>query len=106
MNNFVGKWRITEMEQWDQDYVDLVEPGYIELNKNNQGEFVFGTVKGFIDYRTIFDNKSERAEFSWEGTSEYDPVCGRGWVELSDKKIYGMLFFHNGDESWIKAVRK
>ena len=95
------------MEQWDQDYIDLVEPGYIELNKNNLGEFVFGTVKGFIDCRITKGEDGEKAEFSWEGTSEYDPICGRGWFELRGKnQIHGMLFIHNGDESWIKAVKK
>ena len=95
------------MEQWDQDYIDLVEPGYIELTKNNLGEFVFGTIKGFIDYRITKDNDVEKAEFTWEGTSENDLISGRGWVELSDKnKINGMLFIHNGDESWVKAIRK
>jgi len=107
MSEFIGKWKIIEMEQWDQDYIDLVEPGYIELYKDNLGEFVFGTVKGFIDFRTKKVHGKEKVEFSWEGTSEYDPVCGRGWFELSDKnKIQGMLFVHNGDESWVKATRK
>jgi len=26
---FVGRWKITEMEQWDQDYIDMEEPGII-----------------------------------------------------------------------------
>lgn len=106
MSKLFGKWRITEMEQWDQDYIDLVEPGHIELNKNNLGEFVFGTVKGFIDFRTRKVHGEEKAEFSWEGTSEYDPISGRGWFKLADEnRIEGMLFIHNSDESWIKAER-
>jgi len=94
------------MEQWDRDYIDLVEPGYIELNKENLGEFVFGTVKGFIDFRTRKIHGEEKVEFSWEGTAEYDPMSGRGWFKLNDEnQIEGMLFIHNGDESWIKAER-
>ena len=27
-NPYFGTWRIREMEQWDQDYIDLVVPGY------------------------------------------------------------------------------
>lgn len=106
MSEFIGKWRITDMEQWDQDYIDLVEPGYIELNGKNLGEFVFGTVKGFIDFRTKKVHGREKADFSWEGTSEYDQISGRGWFELNgENKIHGKLFIHNGDESWIKAVK-
>ena len=26
---YVGSWRIVEMEQWDQDFIDLMVPGYI-----------------------------------------------------------------------------
>lgn len=27
-NPCIAKWRITEMEQWDQDCVDLLVPGH------------------------------------------------------------------------------
>ncbi|HYZ22362.1 MAG TPA: hypothetical protein VE690_09415 [Rhodopila sp.] len=27
----IGKWRITEMELWDADFIDLMEPGYFWL---------------------------------------------------------------------------
>ena len=90
----------------DQEYFDLVEPGYVLLDNNDQGQFIFGTVNGFIDCR--YDNKKspERVEFLWEGTSEYDPVCGRGWFEMkAEDSISGMLFIHNGDVSWLKAIR-
>ena len=29
--NVIGKFRLVEMEQWDQEFVDLVEPGFIAL---------------------------------------------------------------------------
>ena len=107
MNRFIGIWRITEMEQWDQDYIDLEEPGYFRFDKGDMGEFVFGTVNGFIDCRYDNDKDANRVEFSWDGTSEYDPVCGRGWFEMTaTDQIYGKLFIHNGDESWVKAVKR
>jgi len=40
VNRFIGKWRITEMEQWDQDYIDLEEPGYFRFHKDGLDEFV------------------------------------------------------------------
>jgi len=107
MNRFIGNWRITEMEQWDQDYIDLEKPGYFRFHKDGMGEFVFGTVNGFIDCRYDNDKDANRVEFSWDGTSEYDPVCGRGWFEMTaTDQIYGKLFIHNGDESWVKAVKR
>jgi hypothetical protein len=106
MNRFIGNWRITEMEQWDQDYIDLEKPGYVRFSKDGMGEFVFGTVNGFIDCRYNNDKDTKRVEFSWDGTSEYDPVCGRGWFEMTAAdQIFGKLFIHNGDESWVKAVK-
>ncbi|MFZ0242251.1 MAG: hypothetical protein WAL90_11455 [Desulfobacterales bacterium] len=36
---FTGKWRITEMEVWDQDYVDMEAPGYIRINSDGTGQF-------------------------------------------------------------------
>ena len=33
----IGKWRISEMEQWDQDFIDLVVPGYINFEKGGDG---------------------------------------------------------------------
>jgi len=107
MNRFVGKWKITEMEQWDKEYIDLIEPGYFRFDNNNQGQFVFGTVSGFMDCRYDKNKSPRKVEFSWEGTSEYDSVSGRGWFELNNENsISGMLFIHNGDQSWVKAVRE
>jgi len=40
-NKFIGKWRISEMEQWDQDFVDAEVPGYISFTRNGMGEFQF-----------------------------------------------------------------
>lgn len=107
MNKFIGNWKIIGMEQWDQEYIDLVEPGYFKFNRDDQGEFVFGTVSGFVDCRYDNNKDPKRVEFSWEGTSEYDPVCGRGWFDLTEKnQIFGRLFIHNGDESWVKATKR
>jgi hypothetical protein len=30
-NPFDGRWRITSMERWDQDFVDEEEEGYFEF---------------------------------------------------------------------------
>lgn len=38
---FIERWRIRHMDVWDQDYVDLVVPGYIEIEPDGQGSFQF-----------------------------------------------------------------
>ena len=42
----IGKWRITEADLWDREYLDLVEPAYIAFQDNGYGEFAFGCVTG------------------------------------------------------------
>ena len=45
----IGKWRIIEMGLWDKDYLDMVEPAYIQFKANGLGEFKFGCVVGGLD---------------------------------------------------------
>lgn len=106
MTELLGKWKIIDMEQWGQDYIDLVEPGYIRFDGDDFGEFVFGTVRGYLDCRTQMDSEPLKIEFSWVGDSENDPVSGRGWAVIDGEgQISGMLFIHCGDESWFKATK-
>lgn len=37
MSKVVGRWRIKWMEMWDQDFVDLVEPGYFQFDEDGLG---------------------------------------------------------------------
>jgi len=104
-NKYIGKWRITEMEQWDKDFIDLVVPGHIALKKNRLGSFQFGAVAGEIDYRIERIGDLERLEFTWEGQDDNDPACGRGWAVVDGKELHGRLYFHLGDESWFKATK-
>jgi len=93
-NQYMGTWRIIEMEQWDQDYIDLVVPGYIAFREDNQGEFQFGTVHGEIDYRIEPYQETARLEF------------GRGWALIEDGQLQGRLSFHDGDESGFTAEKQ
>jgi hypothetical protein len=103
---YIGTWRIIEMEQWDQDYIDLVVPGYIAFREHNLGEFQFGTVHGEIDYRFEPYQETERLEFSWEGEDDMDPVSGRGWAIIQDGQLQGRLYCHEGDESGFVAEKE
>lgn len=100
-NPFAGKWRIVWMDQWDQDYVDMEEPGHITFDNRGSGSFHFGCVSGEIDARM----KHERLEFSWSGFDEMDEIMGRGWVELSGRELHGHLYIHLGDDSAFRAVK-
>lgn len=49
MHDFIGKWRITSMDLWSQDMVDMNELGNFDFYENNQGRFVFCAFEGWLD---------------------------------------------------------
>ena len=104
-NPFVGRWRITWMEQWDQKFVDAEVEGFFEFEPDGLGSFQFGYVRGQIDYRLSMYEGQPRLEFSWNGNDEMDPAEGRGWATTDGDQIDGMLFFHRGDESKFTATK-
>ncbi len=86
-NQLQGKWKIISMDQWDSDYINLVEPGYIEFNKNsNSGELHFGCIYADIFYVIKNDTTDEFSiEFTFQGDDEGDIVSGRGSATLIKK---------------------
>lgn len=64
-NEYFGKWRILEMEQWDKDFIDLTEEGHITFEKRNRGELYFGAVDCDLDCRVEKVGDQERIEFSF-----------------------------------------
>ena len=100
--SLIGKWRITEMERWDRDYLDMVEPAYIRFTADGRGEFKFGCVACGIDC----DFSDDNAEFTFQGHDEMDEVSGGGWAELDDDgTLSGEINFHLGDKSSFKAKK-
>ncbi len=98
----VGRWRITSMEMWDQDFVDEEVPGFIKFKKNGLGEFHFGYVRCDIDW----EESEHDAEFSFQGFDEMEQTSGRGWAMLEDGKLCGMIMFFQGDDSGFIAERR
>ena len=104
-NPYLGKWRITQMEMWDQEFVDMETEGYFNFEEDELGSFQFGLVQGQIDYRIEKTGEIERLEFSWEGQDENDVAIGRGWAVLQNDHLEGRIYFHLGDDSRFKAKR-
>jgi len=104
VRRLTGRWRIVEMDLWDRDAIDLVEPGFIELAADGTGQFGFIAVRGWMDCRTIERDGRTAVEFSWDGDDEGDQVSGRGWAALAqDATLEGHLFIHRGDDSGFRA---
>ncbi len=106
-NEFEGYWRITWMDQWDQEYVDEEVEGFIEFDPKGLGSFQFDYVQGQIDYRPTTRDGKPAVEFSWEGGDGADgtPLTGRGWVVLDSDQIQGLICIHLGDESEFRATK-
>ena len=95
---FQGRWRVVEMDEWDEEARDLVEPAFIRFD-GEDGEMRFIAVVAWLDVRYGARGGSPIAEFSWEGVDEGDQRSGRGWVEVGTAgRLVGHFFFHNGDD--------
>jgi len=105
MKAFAGKWRIVEMEVWDQDYVDMEVPGFIRIGSDGTGQFQFGLVSGDIDGRVEQRSNAPRFEFSWSGQDENDLICGRGWAVFENGELNGRIYLHLADDSAFRAIK-
>jgi hypothetical protein len=105
MKRFLGRWRIEEMEVWDQDVLDLVVPAHITLDTDGLGSIQFIAIEAGVDYRVGMRDKQPAVEFSWFGRQEGDFICGRGWAILSDDTLTGRIYIHQGDDSEFIARR-
>jgi len=103
----VGGWRITEMEQWDQDLVDAEMPGFIRFDPNGRGEFHFDYVHGHMTVEYADEGGRPKAEWSWWGNDELHEASRRSWAVADAEGILdGKLVFDRGDASDFSAVRE
>jgi hypothetical protein len=104
---FKGRWRIAEMDVWDNDDLDLIEPAHITFEGQNSGSLAFVSVVGQLDVHYGSRDGSACAEFSWEGFNDADPASGRGWAALGTAgRLVGDIFIHNSDSSGFVALRE
>ena len=99
----IGRWRIVSSDLWDQDYLDLVDPAFIRIDRDGHGELAFGVVTVGLDLAygrtTVF--------FTFEGSDEGDEVSGSGSAELADNATLEIeISFHLGDEAVLTAKRE
>ena len=99
----IGRWRIVEADQWDRDYLDLVEPAFIRFDRDGSGELAFGVMTAGLD----LDYARTVVFFTFAGSDEGDEVSGSGSAELTeDGALEIELSFHNGDDAIFKAKRE
>lgn len=102
--DYLGRWDIDSMELWPKDYIDCNEPGHFLIAADGTGNFIFGAVEASID--GYYCKETGRFEYTFQGTNDRDPICGRGWFffESSETGV-GSIFIHMGDVSAIELQR-
>ena len=96
----LGKWRITQSDIWDKDYLDLVEPAYILLEEDGHGEVALGALNARLD----LEYGKAIVFFTWAGFDEMDEVSGSGSAKLNDDGTISIEFaYQNGDEAELIA---
>jgi hypothetical protein len=98
---FRGRWRIVESALWDQPALDMLEPAHITFEEGGLGSLKMIAVQAGLDCRFAKDF----VQFSWIGDDDGLPVNGRGEAGIKDGVLFCNLYFHQGDESSLKAVR-
>jgi hypothetical protein len=82
--SITGRWKITEMDSWDLDFIDTTEPGFIAFKKGGRGQLHFGCVDVELDWR--LQAGEARVQFTFEG---FDGAMrsavgdGQRWTESS-----------------------
>lgn len=102
---FAGRWRIAEMDVWDNDVLDEFEEAHITF-KGADGEIAFAALSASLDVRYGARDGSACAEFSWQGFDDNEPTSGRGWVTLGTAgRLVGHFYIHNADDSGFVCER-
>jgi hypothetical protein len=73
MTSVTGRWRITEMDMWDREAIDLVPPGFIEFTGDGYGRLGFIAVEGELDCHDVARDGRPGVEFSGQGHDESEP---------------------------------
>ena len=102
----MGRWRLTRMSAWDNDFMDEEVPAFIEFEPGGRGEFHFGYVQCGMDWDAEERAGKPGGAFTFEGFDEMTPTTGRGWATLeANGTLTGLLHFHQGDKSKFWAER-
>ena len=105
---FDGKWRIVSTECWDEESLDMVGQAHIRFDSSGlRGQFLCGTDQGDMDCRFGERDGKSLVEFSWEGFTDTDQACGRGWAVVGEgDMLNGRLYCHFGEEYGFRASKR
>ena len=91
------------LKAWDQESIDLVEPGFISIQQGGRGEMQFGAFSLELDWNL---DDTGKAELTFTGFDETDETSGNGRASLTRERLAGQIKFHHGDKSSFVAERR
>jgi hypothetical protein len=98
-----GRWRIVEADLWDRDYLDLVEPAYLQIGGDGRAAFAFGALNATAD----LEYGRSIVFFRSAGFDEGDQISGSGSAEIGeDGMLEFALSFDNGDDAILVGRRE
>jgi hypothetical protein len=99
--SLLGKWRITDMELWDTEYIDMLGSAYVQFDDGG-GQMAFGAVQIGLDC----EYGQSSIWFTFHGFDEMTEVAGDREAELEDDgTLTGEIRFNQGDETSFTAKR-
>lgn len=92
---FNGKWRVSELEDHDQEYIDLAQNPFVFLEVSGRGEvdgtFEFGAQAGNLDGRIEKTGDGRlKMTFTFEGEDEGDLIHGYGIAILINENTLSL----------------
>ena len=100
-----GRWRIAEMDLWEQDSIDRVAPGFVEFGEDHRGSLGLIAVRGGSTGAWLPAMVS-RAWRSRGNAVMRAILDGRGWAAVEGGgSLRGRIYFHLGDYSGFRAER-
>ncbi|AWB08087.1 hypothetical protein A6A40_23910 (plasmid) [Azospirillum humicireducens] len=71
----LGKWRLTDADQWDRAYLDLVELADIRFDEIGRCKMVFGALQADL----VCETDVSVISFGFEGRDEMLPSAAPAW---------------------------
>lgn len=104
--SYPGTYHITDTSEWGEDFVHARNQAFLIVNKDLDGEFQIGAIRGQFQSEMDIYKGVERLEFTWEGENAGKEVHGGGWVALKEAlDLEGIIRIHKGDSTGFTAKR-
>jgi hypothetical protein len=104
-NQLLGKWKLVEVDDWEEEEIDEFEPAMLDIRKGGKGSFNFIASHAVLDWKMDDPKNIGRIDFSFMGDDDGTEVFGRGWAEFDGGEVTGEISYFQGDRYQFRAVK-